>query len=263
MFAFRSFRRVQSILATLTKSHQFQSLSTSQRIYIVTNKSIVLPQLNFTRSYAKSQKDKLKLKAKNKGVKASFFRLNDERLNEIINVDTYVNKLEKCVATLSDEFIKNLSLRSTTGSIETIKVKFEGEEHELQDIAQIVRKNPKTIVVNMVAFPQAIPFALKSIERSGMNLNPQQDGTTLFIPVPKVTKEHRSNLAKNAKALFHKCKDHIKDAKNDVLRKVKNNKDISADENYSAQMQLTEMAEEYVAKAEKMLAAKENELLGN
>ena len=28
--------------------------------------------------------------------------------------------------------------------------------------------------------------AVKSaIEKSGMNLNPQQDGTTLFVPVPK------------------------------------------------------------------------------
>lgn len=62
---------------------------------------------------------------------------------------------------------------------------FEGKEYQLQELAQIVRKNPKTIIINMAAFPQVIPAALQSIEKSGMNLNPQQDGTALFIPIPK------------------------------------------------------------------------------
>jgi ribosome recycling factor len=64
-------------------------------------------------------------------------------------------------------------------------VSLDGKEYELQELAQIVRKNPKTIVINMTSFPQAIPAALQSIGKSGMNLNPQQDGTTLFIPIPK------------------------------------------------------------------------------
>jgi ribosome recycling factor len=72
-----------------------------------------------------------------------------------------------------------------TGSIETLPVNLDGKEYELQELAQIVRKNPKMIVVNMTSFPQAIPAALQSIGKSGMNVNPQQDGTTLFIPIPK------------------------------------------------------------------------------
>lgn len=48
-----------------------------------------------------------------------------------------------------------------------------------------MRKNPTMTVVNMSVFPQAIPAAIKAIQKSGMNLNPQQDGTTLYIPVPK------------------------------------------------------------------------------
>lgn len=71
------------------------------------------------------------------------------------------------------------------GSIETIPVSLDGKEHTLQELAQIVRKNTKTIVINMALFPQAIPAALKAMEKSGMNLNPQQDGTTLYVPIPK------------------------------------------------------------------------------
>lgn len=64
-------------------------------------------------------------------------------------------------------------------------VDVDGEEHTLQEVAQISRKNPKTVVINMAVFPQAIPGALKALTESGMNLNPQQEGTTLYIPIPK------------------------------------------------------------------------------
>lgn len=66
-----------------------------------------------------------------------------------------------------------------------LPINVDGNDHTLQEVAQIVRKNPKTIVINMTVFPQFIPTVLKTIEKSGMNLNPQQDGTTLFIPIPK------------------------------------------------------------------------------
>jgi ribosome recycling factor len=70
------------------------------------------------------------------------------------------------------------------GSIETIKVKFEGSDHALNELAQVARKNPKTLIVNCSSVPQAIPNILQAIKQSGMNLSPQQDGTTLFIPIP-------------------------------------------------------------------------------
>lgn len=217
-------------------------------------------QLNSVRHYAKG---KQKEKARNKGVKFVTYKLNEERLNELLNVDSYKKKMQKAIEVLQSDYIKHLSLRSTTGSIENVKVKVDGEEHELQDIAQIIRKNPKTIVIDMIAFPQWIQAALQALQKSGLNVNPQQEGTTIYIPIPKVTKEHRTNLAKNAKALFIKCRDQIKDAQNEAVRKVKNNTSISEDDIHAAQNQLTEMANEYVAQAEKVFETKQHELLNN
>ncbi|KAG4076506.1 hypothetical protein HA402_005969 [Bradysia odoriphaga] len=95
-----------------------------------------------------------------------------------------------------------------------------------------------------------------------MNLSPQQDGTTIFIPVPKITKEHRENLSKNAKTLFIKCRDSIKDAQNSVVKKLKNQKDISQDDNFSIQGQVVSIAEKYIAEAEDILEVKQKELQG-
>lgn len=74
---------------------------------------------------------------------------------------------------------------SFSGSLESLKIEFEDEEYILQDLAQISRKNPKTLIINMSSFPQLIPVVLKALADSGMNVSPQQEGTTIIIPIPK------------------------------------------------------------------------------
>lgn len=136
--------------------------------------------IQLVRCYAKGRDIK-----KEKSKKKQKVTINEEELSEVLDVGNLRKQMNNSLEHLKDEFIKNLSLRSTTGAIDALPVKFDGKDYELQELAQIIRKNPKTIVVNMLTFPQAIPDVLKAMQKSGMNLNPQQDGTTLFIPVPK------------------------------------------------------------------------------
>lgn len=195
--------------------------------------------------------------------KPAKIEINEEQLAQVVNLDKLKTQMEKSLATMQDEFVKNLSLRSSTGAIETLKVKNDGKEYELQELGQVIRKNPKTIVINLMSFPQLIPQVLTALNKSGMNLNPQQDGTTIFVPVPKITKEHRENLAKSAKALFIKCRDGVKDALNTHLKKLKSNKEISSDLNHQIQSQITAIADGYIAEADKLLQTKQNELLAS
>lgn len=214
------------------------------------------PDVQQCRNYAKDKNIK-----KEKGKKAPKVEVNEEQLSAVVNVEQLKSQMEKSLSTMKDEFVKNLSLRSSTGAIETLKVNADGKDFELQELGQIIRKNPKTIVINLLGFPQLIPQVIQTLNKSGMNLNPQQDGTTIFIPVPKITKEHRENLAKNAKSLFIKCRDGIKDVQNNHIRKVKNNKEISIDLNRLVQNQIVAIGDDYIAEADKQLQIKQNELL--
>ncbi|GLV42843.1 mitochondrial ribosome recycling factor 1 [Carabus blaptoides fortunei] len=208
-----------------------------------------------SRFYAKG-KDKKKEKGKKK------VEINESQLAEIINLDSLRTQMKKSVDTLKEEYVKNLSLRSTTGAIESININFDGKDHTLQELAQIVRKNPGTVIINMSTFPQAIPAVLKAFAKSGMNLNPNQDGTTIYVPVPKVTKEHRENLSKNAKALFIKCKDHIRDTQMKFTKNVKKQDNLASDLMHTVQDQIGSIGDQYIAEAEKILISKQSELIG-
>uniref|UniRef100_A0A1A9W4C6 Ribosome-recycling factor, mitochondrial n=1 Tax=Glossina brevipalpis TaxID=37001 RepID=A0A1A9W4C6_9MUSC len=252
MFAFKS--------APLFKSFRICSIL-GAKIFKENPNTFISPSVqtveNQIRYYAKS-KDKKKEKGKPAKVE-----INETFLREVIDYDKLNIQMQKAIQQMKDDFIKNLSLRSTTGAIDSLKITVDGKEHELQELAQISRKNPKTIVINMIAFPQVIPNVLMAIEKSGMNLNPQQDGTTLFIPIPKVTKDHRENLSKNAKMFFIKYRDIIKDIQNNVIRKLKKKDNISKDEMYAMQTQITAIAEKYISEADKLLQIKQKELLGD
>ncbi|XP_042235918.1 ribosome-recycling factor, mitochondrial-like [Homarus americanus] len=207
------------------------------------------------RNYAKS-KDK---KSKDKKTKV---HLSDEEMSEVLNVTHMRNQFSETVENLKQDYIKNLSLRTSAGSIENLSVQLEGDEYPLNEVAQVSRKSSHMLVINASAFPQALTGIIKAIQEAGMNLNPQQEGTTLYVPLPKVTKEHRENLAKNAKTLYNRCKDQLRETQNQYIRKAKRKEgQVSEDLIHDVQQKVREIAESHMQEAEKMMSVKQKELL--
>ena len=92
-------------------------------------------------------------------------------------------------------------------------MEFEGETYPLREIADISKADPKRIIIDCSAIPEASKVIMQALQsKKTMNLNPQQDGTRIYVPVPKVTKETRQNLAKSAQATM-----------NDTLEKLRKN----------------------------------------
>nr|XP_022921272.1 ribosome-recycling factor, mitochondrial [Onthophagus taurus] len=212
-------------------------------------------QFQFVRNYAKG-KDKKKEKGKSKVV------VNENEIASVLNIENLKKQLELPLEVMKNEYVKQLSLRTSAGSLELLTINFEGKDYTLQEIAQVVRKNPTTLVINMSIFPQAIPMVLKAIQKSGFNLNPQQEGTTLYVPIPKVTQEHRENLTKAAKHLFIKCKDSIRDTQNKHSKTLKRKDGLSEDLLRNVEQQIVAMADGYILQAEKIFNNKSKELLG-
>lgn len=61
---------------------------------------------------------------------------------------------------------------------------------------------------------------MKALRESGMNVNPQQDGSKIYFQQIKSTKEHRESLAKNCKTILQKAKDGLRHVQNDYIRKA-------------------------------------------
>ncbi|KAK9499291.1 hypothetical protein O3M35_002348 [Rhynocoris fuscipes] len=221
-----------------------------------------LPQLVNARYYAKN-KDKKK-EDKGKGVK-KHVKVDETFLNDKINFSKLNEDMEKSVRLLNENLTKYVSVRSTLGSIENVPVKFNSRTYKLVELGQVVRKNSKVLAINMRSFPQAIMDTLKALAESGMNLNPQQEGTTIYVPVPRVTREYREELIKNAKSLFIKSRDNIRDVQNKCIKSLKLKEKqgaLSQDDFLEASTQVKFIGDIYIIKAQKLLEEKQEELLG-
>merc|ERR1719495_2841 len=140
----------------------------------------------------------------------------------IVDGESLWQELDEELENLKRIYLHQLSVRSAT-SIDEILVNFEGDSYPLNEIASISKKDPKKVIIDASAFPQAAVDIMKALRDSGMNLNPQQDGLTIYVPIPKVTKEFREKLVNGAKKKLTDSKENLRKVQNKYMKRVSEN----------------------------------------
>nr|XP_033817245.1 ribosome-recycling factor, mitochondrial [Geotrypetes seraphini]XP_033817246.1 ribosome-recycling factor, mitochondrial [Geotrypetes seraphini] len=205
-----------------------------------------------------------KSKAKGKGHTQSKVNINTSLVEDIIGLEEVKEEMQVVMESLKEDFSKNLSIRSSPGALESITVTTKDGKFPLNQLGQISVKSHQLLIVNMTDFPECTAAAVKALQESRMNLNPEVDGTVIRVPVPKVTREHRENLAKLAKQLTNKGKDSLRKVRSSAMAEVKKSKSmVSEDIIRLIEKQIQQMVDDTVAEMDKQLATKTKELLGS
>ncbi|XP_052504536.1 ribosome-recycling factor, mitochondrial isoform X1 [Budorcas taxicolor] len=204
-----------------------------------------------------------KAKAKGKGQSQTRMSLNTALVEDIINLEEVDEEMKSVIEALKDNFNKTVSIRTSPGSLDNITVVTADGKLALNQVSQISMKSPQLILVNMASFPECTAAAIKAIRESGMNLNPEVEGTLIRVPIPKVTREHREMLVKLAKQNTNKAKDSLRKIRTNAINKVKKSKDKASEDTIRLiEKQISQMADDTVAELDRHLAMKTKELLG-
>ncbi|XP_046757722.1 ribosome-recycling factor, mitochondrial isoform X5 [Gallus gallus] len=124
-------------------------------------------------------------KAKGKGQTQAKVNISAALVEDIINLEETNTDMQAVVEALKEDFNRNLNVRTSQGALDHIIVTTKDGKFPLNQLGQISQKSPQLIVVNMTSFPESTAAAMKAIRESGMNLNPEVDGTLIRVPVPK------------------------------------------------------------------------------
>ena len=103
----------------------------------------------------------------------------------------------------------------------------------------------------------------KAIRESDLGLNPIS-ADIIRVPLPALTEETRRNMQKLARGEAENAKVAIRNIRRDVIGDVKDllkEKEISEDDERRANDDIQKLTDKYVADVDKMLAAKEAELI--
>lgn len=141
----------------------------------------------------------------------------------------------------------------------------------------ISKKDPKRLVIDASSFPQAAPTILAAIRAAGMNLNPQQDGLRIYVPIPKVTsvpptappaqvtREFREQLVSGARKRLHLTKDELRGVQGSHTRALAEGAPpagVSRDDVQEAAAAVRLVTESFMAAADQLLVVKTRELMG-
>lgn len=173
------------------------------------------------------------------------------------------SKMKKSVEATRHEFTLIRTGRANPAMLEQVTVSAYGTDMPLQQVASITVPDPRQLLVT--PFDRSTLSAIeKGIQKSDVNLTPNNDGQAIRLNIPPLTEERRKEFIK----LLHKKIEGghaaVRNVRHDChnsLRALTKAKDCSEDDEKRAQDKLQKLTDQYIAEIDKAGKIKEQELL--
>lgn len=178
-------------------------------------------------------------------------------------MDDCQDRMKKALASLERDFAKLRTGRASTALVEDVMVDYYGTPTPLKQLASIAVPDSRSITIQPWDRGAFAP-AEKAIISSDLGLNPVNDGKLLRINIPPLTEERRKDLVKLAKKYSEDCKIAIRNVRRDAnesLKKLEKDKDISEDDQRRGQEEIQKITNAMVEEADKLLKAKDDEIM--
>lgn len=177
--------------------------------------------------------------------------------------DACKERMQKALANLDREFGRLRTGRASTALVDNIKVDYYGSPTPVNQVASVSIPDSRTIAIQPWD-RSAFGLIEKAIMKSDLGLNPVNDGKIIRITIPPLTEERRRELVKMAKKFTEDAKVAIRNVRrdeNEVLKKQKNDKDISEDDMHRGQEEIQKITDSFIEKADGQLKDKEKEIM--
>jgi len=172
-------------------------------------------------------------------------------------------KMGKTIENLKLNLSKVRTGRAHTGLMDHIQVDYYGNPTPLNQVANVTLIDSRTIGVqpwekNMVAVVE------KAIRESDLGLNPANSGDLIRVPMPALTEERRRELTKVIKNEGEETKIAVRNIRrdaNEAPKKMLKEKRISEDDERRGQDEVQRLTDRVVAEVDRLVQAKEAEVM--
>lgn len=182
-------------------------------------------------------------------------------INEIQN--SADSKMQKSLEVLKNNLAKVRTGRAHAGLLDHVTVDYYGSPVPISQIANVNLLDARTIGVK--PFETKMAGAIeKAIRDSDLGLNPSSMGDLIRVPMPMLTEERRKDLIKVVRAEAEDGRVALRNVRRDANNDFKNllkDKEISEDDARRGEEIIQKLTDKYVAEVEKLLIAKEADLM--
>ncbi|HWS12423.1 MAG TPA: ribosome recycling factor [Rhodocyclaceae bacterium] len=172
-------------------------------------------------------------------------------------------KMQKSLESLKHDLQKVRTGRAHTGLLDHIQIDYYGTMMPIAQVANLTLLDARTIGVQPWE-KKMLPVVEKAIRDSDLGLNPATMGEMVRVPMPALTEERRKELIKVVHKEAENAKVAVRNVRRDAIQQLKDamkHKEISEDDERRAQDDMQKLTDRYVAEVDKVLAAKEADLM--
>ena len=176
---------------------------------------------------------------------------------------TLEQKMQKSVEALKTDLATIRTGRAHTGLLDHVMVEYYGSMVPVNQVANITLIDARTIGVQAWEKPMLGKIE-RAIRDSDLGLNPANMGELLRVPMPSLTEERRRDLTKVVRNEGEAAKVAVRNLRRDANQQLKDavkDKEISEDDERRAEDEVQKLTDRHVAEIDKLLTAKEQELM--
>jgi ribosome recycling factor len=176
---------------------------------------------------------------------------------------TAETKMGKSIEALKGELHKVRTGRAHPGLLDQVHVDYYGAMVPISQVANVTLLDARTISVQPWEKGMGAKIE-KAIRESDLGLNPAAQGDLLRVPMPALTEERRKELTKVVRHEGEEAKIAVRNLRRDAnehLKKLLKEKLASEDEERRAQDDVQKLTDRVIAEIDRLIHAKEAEIL--
>ena len=150
--------------------------------------------------------------------------------------------------------------KASTSLLDTVRVEVYGQTMLLNQVASVSAPEPRMLTVTPWDKGQAQAIE-KAIRDSDLGLNPMSQSGVIRVPLPALNEERRRDLVKVVHKLAEEARIGIRHARTEGRDKLKKLDHTSEDDVKHAEKELQKMHDDFIAKIDELLKAKEAEIM--
>lgn len=177
--------------------------------------------------------------------------------------DKYEGKLKKAVDHFKNEMVAVRAGRANPQILNKIVIDYYGTPTPLSQMANITVPEARVLMISLWDSSK-VKDVSKAIAASDIGINPSDDGKIIRLVFPQLTEERRKELTKQIKKTCEDTKVVLRNERRDVIEAVKRLKKdnvITEDEQASIEKDVQKTLDKAIEDVEKILKAKEAEIL--
>lgn len=183
-----------------------------------------------------------------------------------VNIMDYTNlkeKMEKTISVYSEKLSEVRAGRANPAILNKVKIDYYGTPTPINQVAGVSVPEARLIVIQ--PWDASI---LKEIEKailaSDIGINPNNDGKVIRLAFPELNEERRKEIVKDVRKMAEEAKVAIRSIRRegiDMAKAEQKNSEMTEDELKQAENEIQKMTDKNIEEIDKILEAKEKEVM--